>query len=334
MRLNSPLFLGILPIFILLSNFARGDALNSLPPKTVPTTTQITNSSNIFQNEIYEINSYSQLNQNLSEDVRFCLFSDPDNPDVYQLLQIDQLSTPLPCWNPTLPVKILIHGFLTNISSRFPENVKNAYLKKQKDHGHAKLYNIVVVDWSKLAGDWIGDYLSSINHVVPVGKTIGLFITRLLSNHKIGSYSQIHVIGHSLGAHVSGAAGGYVIEHGGKIGRISGLDPAGPLFYVKAGISQGRQLRNDDAKFVDVHHCNMGMLGTSDSVGTVQWYLNELPISREIQIQPQCETLILLDIECSHAYCPKFWALSILERRTGVTADGRMAVFGEDMNVT
>lgn len=78
MRLNSPLFLGILPIFILLSNFARGDALNSLPPKTVPTTTQITNSSNIFQNEIYEINSYSQLNQNLSEDVRFCLFSDPE----------------------------------------------------------------------------------------------------------------------------------------------------------------------------------------------------------------------------------------------------------------
>ncbi|KAG1694113.1 Pancreatic lipase-related protein 3 [Nymphon striatum] len=61
------------------------------------------------------------------------------------------------------------------------------------------------------------------------------------------SPEQIHVIGHSLGAHVSGEVG----ERIPGIGRITGLDPAMPFFH-----RVHKKLRIDpgDAKFVDIIH--------------------------------------------------------------------------------
>ncbi len=41
--------------------------------------------------------------------------------------------------------------------------------------------------------------------------------------------SSMHVIGASLGAHAAAAAGKYM---DGRIGRITALDPSGPLFHT------------------------------------------------------------------------------------------------------
>ena len=74
--------------------------------------------------------------------------------------------------------------------------------------------------------------------------------------------SRVHLIGHSLGAHVVGFLGKAVQERGlPKLARITGLDPAQPAFDL-AGPA-GR-LDKGDAEVVDVVHTNSGMLWEVD----------------------------------------------------------------------
>lgn len=63
---------------------------------------------------------------------------------------------------------------------------------------------------------------------------------------------DFHLIGHSLGSHISGYAGEHLKSSGyGKLGRISGLDPAEPLFQ---SMPEFVRLDPSDAEFVDVIH--------------------------------------------------------------------------------
>lgn len=67
-------------------------------------------------------------------------------------------------------------------------------------------------------------------------------------------------------------AGQYVKEKkNAKIGRITGLDPAGPLF-ISANNDQG--LSAEDATFVDVIHTDAGKSGTSQVLGHADFYPN------------------------------------------------------------
>jgi len=69
------------------------------------------------------------------------------------------------------------------------------------------------------------------------------------------SLSNIHFIGHSLGAHVAN----FVTRNMtiGRIGRITALDPALPLFGEKP---DDQRIDPSDADFVDVLHTAMGTL--------------------------------------------------------------------------
>lgn len=61
------------------------------------------------------------------------------------------------------------------------------------------------------------------------------------------SAKQVHIIGHSLGAHTAGYAGAMVPG----LGRITGLDPAEPFFQ---GMPAHVRLDPTDAELVDVIH--------------------------------------------------------------------------------
>lgn len=76
--------------------------------------------------------------------------------------------------------------------------------------------NILVVDWSKYA-----DSLYSIARyaVVPVGQYLAVVLDWLEEEAGV-SVSSIHIIGHSLGAHIAGAVGEHIT--GGTVSRISG----------------------------------------------------------------------------------------------------------------
>lgn len=109
-----------------------------------------------------------------------------------------------------------------------------------------------------------------------VGAILGAFIMQLYE-HGL-DLKRVHLVGQSLGAHIAGFAGRYINENhprGEKIGRISGLDPAGPLYWKVLTIFENPySLRASDADVVDCIHSNGGYLGTANNIGTVDFLVN------------------------------------------------------------
>ena len=117
--------------------------------------------------------------------------------------------------------------------------------------------------------------------------------------------SSFHCIGHSLGAHVCSNAGKFLkSEFSLTMGRITGMDPAGPAFQKT---TKAVRLDSSDAKFVDVIHTNggdedQGFLGMSYSVGHADFYPNGGVH------QPGCWDINFI---CSHGEAPWMFVDSI-----------------------
>lgn len=118
----------------------------------------------------------------------------------------------------------------------------------------------------------------------------GSEFVRFLVSPAVGySWDEIHVIGASLGAQVAGHLG-YFAD--GKIGRITGLDPSGPLFHSAA---RKARLDRTDAQFVDVIHSAGKWVGNDD----IQGHVDFMPNSGRAP-QPGCEGVESFDLTCSH----------------------------------
>lgn len=129
--------------------------------------------------------------------------------------------------------------------------------------------NVICVDWAN--GAILPNYVKASANTRLVGKQLAIFLKGLIGNIGL-SVRKMHLIGFSLGAHVAGFAGAEL----GNLSRITGLDPAGPLFE-----SQDPRARLDqsDADFVDVIHSNgenliLGGLGSWQPMGHVDFYPN------------------------------------------------------------
>lgn len=94
-----------------------------------------------------------------------------------------------------------------------------------------------------------------------------LFSLLYFQEHGV-SLSSVHLIGVSLGAHISGFIGSSL---NGTIGRITALDPAGPLF---TGKPPEERLDPTDAQFVDVLHTDIDALGFREPLGHIDFYAN------------------------------------------------------------
>uniref|UniRef100_A0A2K5IZS3 Lipase domain-containing protein n=1 Tax=Colobus angolensis palliatus TaxID=336983 RepID=A0A2K5IZS3_COLAP len=124
--------------------------------------------------------------------------------------------------------------------------------------------NVIVVDWNRGATTFIYD--RAVKNTRKVAVSLSGHIKNLLKHG--ASLDNFHFIGMSLGAHISGFVG--KIFHG-QLGRITGLDPAGPKFSRKPPY---RRLDYTDAKFVDVIHSNSNGLGIREPLGHIDFYPN------------------------------------------------------------
>ncbi|XP_058248886.1 phospholipase A1 member A isoform X2 [Hemibagrus wyckioides] len=160
-------------------------------------------------------------------------------------------------FNSTLPTKVIIHGY--RVLGRKPSWVSDlaqALLEKEDA-------NILVVDW--LCGASY-NYNKVVNNCKEVAVQIAILINQLTTSGV--NLELFHLIGISVGAHVAGFVG---TLFSGKLGRITGLDPAGPMFKNADPFDR---LDPSDAMFVEAIHTDSDNFGISIPVGHVDFFVN------------------------------------------------------------
>lgn len=182
-------------------------------------------------------------------------------------LELGQLQTLTSCgFNSSNPLIIITHGWsvdgmMESWVLRLATTMKN----------NVKDVNVVIIDWLIQAHQ---HYPIAAQSTRKIGKDIAYFLISIKNLYQF-SAKRAHLIGYSLGAHISGFAGSYM-DPTDKIGRITGLDPAGPLFE---GMSPTDRLSPDDAEFVDAIHTftreRMGLsVGIKQAVAHFDFYPN------------------------------------------------------------
>jgi len=218
--------------------------------------------------------------------VTFYLYT-KSNPKKPQKIEASRKSVQASNFNPSKPTRFVIHGWTQSHTSDMNYEIRDAWLSKGD-------FNIIIVDWARARSV---EYVTSVMALPEAGKRVGEMIKFLNAEFQM-PLSTLHVIGHSLGAHVAGHAGKTVGS--GKIHTIVGLDTAGPLLDYN---SPSKRLASTDAYYVESIHTNGGTLGFLRPIGKASFYMNGG------EWQPGCP----LDVTgaCSHGRSISFYAEAI-----------------------
>lgn len=238
-------------------------------------------------------------------EIKFILFS-KDSSANDQILVLDDFDSVVSSkFIPILPVKMLVHGWRDNSSNAMMQVIKDAYFTRSEPN------NVIGVDWGKYA-DSLNYPVVAQDYVPKVGFILAKFMEFLVRTFLV-PVANIQMIGHSLGAHVCGFAGKYLMEFGvGKLPVIVGLDPALPFFQ---NTPSTRHLDVSDADYVEIIHTATSCKGFDAQIGRADFYPN---FNRWRHKQPGCG----LDPvwQCSHARAYYFFAESLLEDGRFVSA--------------
>ncbi|XP_034246314.1 inactive pancreatic lipase-related protein 1-like [Thrips palmi] len=216
--------------------------------------------------------------EHLSKEVVFQLFTrhNTGKPHILDVRQPELLENSP--FNPLVPTKVIVHGWLSGQKREKGAGgplLKDAILEVSD-------YNVILVDWS--GADSI-NYVAARLRVSSVGTLVGRLLDQLVWTGGMDTH-DVHLVGHSLGAHIMGFAARNAGL--GDTGRITALDPAGPLFTSNVD----ERLDKSDAGFVDVIHTCAGYLGYHAAIGHADFYPND-----GTWVQPGCG----LDFgACSH----------------------------------
>ncbi|KAJ8703606.1 hypothetical protein PYW07_017530 [Mythimna separata] len=236
-----------------------------------------------------------------SSDIAFQLFT-RHNPTVYQELMVGDderlFASNMDFGAPTV---VYFHAFMEQPDDGSGIMLREAYMQR----GAA---NVIMVDAHRLeAGPW---YFTAAHNTWYIGRFAATFVDYMVSRGL--DLNTTHFVGHSLGAQAAGVAGSALTT--GRVSRITGLDPALPLF---SGLPLEQRLDTSDAHFVDVIHTDAGIFGYKEPIGHADFFPNggKSP-------QPGCELevvipkqLLLNKFFCSHWRSYMFYAESVLRPR-------------------
>lgn len=194
-------------------------------------------------------------------------------------------------FDPEQPTKVVIHGWKNTYQSPVGQSIKNAYLKNED-------MNVLIVHWGEMADD--NFYFRSASSTRTVGKRTASLLDYLVAERGV-NLKNVHLIGHSLGAQTSGFTGKYM--RSGKVGRITGLDPARPGFTTD---DPSTRLSRNDAEFVDVIHTCAGVLGSEVNLGHADFFPNGGSVN-----QPGCNPVNDITGSCSHGRSYEYFTESI-----------------------
>nr|XP_054928344.1 lipase member I-like isoform X1 [Dermacentor andersoni]XP_054928345.1 lipase member I-like isoform X1 [Dermacentor andersoni]XP_054928346.1 lipase member I-like isoform X1 [Dermacentor andersoni] len=206
-------------------------------------------------------------------------------------------------WNVRRPLVAIIHGFTEDGQRPWVISLKDSLVRYARS-------NVLIVDWNK--GATYPYYLRAARNTPVPGVQLSLLIQKIIhsSKHRL-SPNSVHVVGFSLGAQVAGFCGRHFHRaFNTKLGRITGLDPAGPLFENSMTC-----ISKSDAQFVDAIHVNAGeyyqfRYGVNKSVGHVDFYPNGG------SDQPGCPTAYWARFDaCSHDRAPPLFIESLTNQR-------------------
>ncbi len=206
------------------------------------------------------------------------------------------------------PTYVITHGFQSNgklnadgklADNEWVDDMANSITKNNPEA------NIIVVDWEDDAAPdvWSSGGAAGA-HILTRGRTVSpsnqslevtdFYETAAQKTTEIGERlgkellekygvnpENTQLIGHSLGAHVSGAAGSYIQKNhpeGAKVNSIIALDPAGPGFQSNDSVDSfwdeiPEQLDPNDAKNVVAIHSSE-LLGNDSAVGKLDLFVN------------------------------------------------------------
>ncbi|CAH0687767.1 unnamed protein product [Spodoptera exigua] len=189
-------------------------------------------------------------------------------------------------FNPHVPTVVIAHGWLSNQESDLNPTIRDALLHKED-------VNVIILDWKKLASSL--SYNTAVKGVPAVGRGLGQFLNFV--HYVTGApLNSMHLVGFSLGAHLVGNAGR---ELGGRVARVTALDPAGPLWNYNSN-----RVNPEDAIYVEAIHTDggytIGGLGIGSDVANADFYVNG-GIS-----QPGCLTNI-----CNHNNAWRYFAATV-----------------------
>ncbi|XP_058527507.1 pancreatic triacylglycerol lipase-like [Ochotona princeps] len=244
---------------------------------------------------------------------RFLLYTN-ENQGSYQEIVADASSIKNSNFKTSRKTRFIIHGFTSSGEKSWLSTICKNLFKVES-------VNCICVDWK---GGSQTTYPQATLNTQIVGAEVAYFVNVLKSS--LGySPSNVHVIGHSLGAHAAGEAGR---RSNGAIGRITGLDPAEPYFQDTPALVR---LDPTDAKFVDVIHTdaspfipNLGF-GMSQKVGHLDFFPNGGKSMPECKSRLATETVDLeekgarISLTCNHQQSVVYYTESILTP-TGFTA--------------